>query len=114
MTDTIAFSVSTITEDEARRLDEGAAWFALHPTAWDTTIPADYDPFQELVDAGADAYLDFAAACERTVAPGRCTGCEKPAAELIPWSGERLCWSCTDLQLDLLAKAVSGDVMVTR
>ena len=58
-----------------------------------------------------DAIADFTAACERTVAPGLCTGCEVPAAELLPWSGERLCMGCVDLQLDLLAKAVrEGDV----
>jgi hypothetical protein len=53
-----------------------------------------------------DARRDFATACERTVAPGRCTGCEAPAEELIPWSGERLCWDCTDTQMDLLAKVL--------
>lgn len=38
-----------------------------------------------------------------------CTGCEKLTAERIPWSGERLCWDCTDLQLDLLAKALEDE-----
>lgn len=38
--------------------------------------------------------------------PVVCTGCGQPSGEpLIPWSGQRLCWPCTDLQLDLLAKA---------
>lgn len=43
-----------------------------------------------------------------------CTGCEKAVdkGDLIPWSGQRLCWDCMDFQLDLLAKAVSDDVMV--
>lgn len=54
-----------------------------------------------------DALADFTAACERTVAGGRCTGCEEEAAELLPWTPrERLCWACTDLQLDLMAKAI--------
>jgi hypothetical protein len=53
-----------------------------------------------------DAVEDFTASCERTVAPGQCTGCERDAGELIPWSGERLCWRCVDLQLDLLALAM--------
>lgn len=35
-----------------------------------------------------------------------CTGCEQGTTELVPWSGERLCWDCTDLQLDLMAKAL--------
>ena len=56
--------------------------------------------------ARADALADFAAACERTVAPGQCTGCEENAAELIPWSGEKLCWHCVDVQLDLMAAAI--------
>jgi hypothetical protein len=60
--------------------------------------------------ARADAERDFTAACERTVAPGQCTGCEEHAPELLPWTPrERLCWSCTDLQLDLLARAM-GEV----
>lgn len=61
--------------------------------------------------AEADAQRDFTAACERTVAAGRCTGCENEAPELVPWAGERLCWSCTDLQLDLMAAAM--DELVT-
>lgn len=57
--------------------------------------------------ARRDATADFTAACERTVAGGRCTGCEQEAAELLPWTPrERLCWACTDLQLDLMAKAI--------
>lgn len=59
-----------------------------------------------------DAVEDFAAQCERTVAPGQCTGCEVASPELVPWSGERLCWSCTDIQLDLLAKAICEDAPV--
>jgi hypothetical protein len=36
-----------------------------------------------------------------------CTGCEKTTdGDLVPWAGERLCWTCTDLQLDLMALAV--------
>jgi hypothetical protein len=55
-----------------------------------------------------DAVEDFIALSERTVAAGRCTGCEADAPELLPWtSHERLCWRCVDLQLDLLAKAIS-------
>ena len=38
-----------------------------------------------------------------------CTGCEQLSTELVPWSGERLCWTCTDLQLDLLAKALEDE-----
>lgn len=68
--------------------------------------------------ARADAIADHQAACERTVAGGRCTLCETESAELVPWSGDRLCMGCVDLQLDLLAKAVQADapvtVMVTR
>lgn len=49
--------------------------------------------------------------CERTVAGGTCTLCGHDSDELLPWaSSERLCWDCTDYQLDLLALAVSGDV----
>lgn len=59
--------------------------------------------------ARRDAVADFTAACERTVRGGQCTGCETPAPELIPWSGERLCWDCVDTQLDLLAKAILED-----
>jgi hypothetical protein len=56
--------------------------------------------------ARADAVADFTASCERTVAAGRCTGCEEASPELVPWSGERLCWSCVDVQLDLMALAI--------
>jgi hypothetical protein len=36
-----------------------------------------------------------------------CTGCKRGTdGDLVPWSGQRLCWDCTDLQLDLMAKAV--------
>lgn len=76
----------------------------------------DYDgsgeSFSKLVAAGADAYLDFAASRERTVSPGSCTGCGLPAAELIPWSGQRLCWPCTDVQLDLMAKVFLAEAPV--
>ena len=58
--------------------------------------------------AQVDAEHDFTASCERTVAPGVCTGCERPAAELLPWTPvERLCHGCVSYQLDLLAKAIS-------
>jgi hypothetical protein len=64
--------------------------------------------FPSEISARADAEADFTAASERTVAPGRCTGCETDAAELLPWTPrERLCWRCVDLQLDLLAGAIS-------
>jgi hypothetical protein len=57
---------------------------------------------------------DHAASCERTVAAGRCTGCGEEAGELIPWTPrERLCWRCTDLQLDLLALAMGQAWTVT-
>lgn len=63
--------------------------------------------------ARTDAQRDFTAACERTVAPGQCTGCEADAAELIPWSGEKLCWRCVDVQLDLMAAAILADAPVS-
>lgn len=44
--------------------------------------------------------------CEKTVMGGRCTQCEHDTFELLPWSGERLCWDCFDHQLDLMAKAI--------
>ena len=53
-----------------------------------------------------DAIHDEQSAAERTVAGGRCTLCEEDVPELLPWSGQRLCWQCVDLNLDLLAKAV--------
>jgi hypothetical protein len=34
-----------------------------------------------------------------------CTQCERDVAE-VPWSGERLCWDCADIQLDLMARAL--------
>lgn len=44
---------------------------------------------------------------EMTVAGGRCTLCEADAPELTPWATrERLCWTCVDLQLDMLALAL--------
>lgn len=61
------------------------------------------------ISALCDAQADFASAAERTVAPGRCTLCEEDSPELVPWSGERLCWNCTDRQLDLLALAVGPE-----
>lgn len=42
--------------------------------------------------------------------PGTCTQCEAATAELIAWSGERLCWDCTDRQLDLLALACATEL----
>jgi hypothetical protein len=39
---------------------------------------------------------------------GPCTrGCGQPAE--VPWSGERLCWNCTDHDLDLLALALQSE-----
>lgn len=64
-----------------------------------------YTPDPE-AQAQYDAMGDIAAACERTVAPGQCTGCEQDSPELIPWSSQRLCWACVDLQLDLMALAI--------
>jgi hypothetical protein len=41
-----------------------------------------------------------------------CTGCERTTDDgLVPWAGQRLCWSCVDLHLDLLALAVA-DLML--
>lgn len=91
--------------------------FSDYGQAADPAADADhaaYEQFQvredtALQDALAqyDAVEDHAASCERTVAAGRCTGCEAEAGELIPWTPrERLCWACTDLQLDLMAKAI--------
>lgn len=37
----------------------------------------------------------------------RCTLCEQDADQLIPWRGERLCWDCVDLNMDLLARAIA-------
>jgi hypothetical protein len=42
-----------------------------------------------------------------------CTGCGQMTCQLVPWSGQRLCWDCTDTQLDLMAKAVTEDALVT-
>jgi hypothetical protein len=85
----------------------GAAWLP----GWSRPLTA-----EDTADMRArrDAERDHDARCERTVAPGTCTGCETPAAELLPWSGERLCVNCADIQLDLLAKAVAegADVYV--
>lgn len=39
----------------------------------------------------------------------QCTGCERLTAVRIPWAGERLCWACTDFQLDLVAKALEDE-----
>jgi hypothetical protein len=46
--------------------------------------------------------------------PG-CTSCGgvPEDGDLVPWSGERLCWPCTDTQLDLMAKAVQEATPVT-
>jgi len=40
------------------------------------------------------------------VAGGRCQHCERDSSELLPWSGQRICWNCFDTQLDLLAVAI--------
>lgn len=56
--------------------------------------------------ARLDATADFSAQCEKTVMGGRCTMCEASSYELLPWSGERICWDCFDHQLDLMAKAI--------
>lgn len=84
-------------------------WVYQNDFSWDSPEDAAW-----LLDRNArtDAEHDFTAACERTVAPGRCTGCEADADTLIPWSGERLCWPCTDTQLDLMAQAMTESVMV--
>ena len=76
-------------------------------------VPDGYDnnDFARGMRAQEDAERDFTAQCERTVAPGTCTGCERHADELLPWTpAERLCHRCVSYQLDLLAKAIAeGD-----
>jgi hypothetical protein len=69
-------------------------------------LMGDFGPARQELAAKADAQRDFAASCERTVAAGQCTGCEEPSPELLPWSGQRLCWRCVDVQLDLMALAI--------
>lgn len=39
-----------------------------------------------------------------------CTMCAQRSPVLVPWSRERLCMDCADLQLDLLAKALPAPV----
>lgn len=33
----------------------------------------------------------------------------RPDEDLVPWSGQKLCWDCMDQQLDLMAKAIQLD-----
>lgn len=40
---------------------------------------------------------------------GQCTLCEAEAGFRIPWAGERVCMTCADAQLDLLAKALDSE-----
>jgi hypothetical protein len=35
-----------------------------------------------------------------------CTGCEHPTEFRIPWGRDRLCLTCMDLQLNLMALAI--------
>jgi len=70
-------------------------------------------PFDMREDESEDDYVDRmiteaddTPACERTVAGGTCTQCERRSPELLPWSGERVCWDCFDRQLDLMAIAI--------
>jgi hypothetical protein len=93
-------------------MTQSAGWYADYGQAADSWADADHAAYEQYARAREDAAHDFTAACERTVAPGTCTSCGTPSPELIPWSGERLCWECTDLQLDLLAKAVQEDAPV--
>lgn len=84
--------------------------------AADTDYDADHASeaaYALAAEARHDAERDFTAQCERTVAPGTCTGCELHADELLPWTpAERLCHQCVSYQLDLLAKAIAeGDGM---
>jgi hypothetical protein len=70
-------------------------------------LTGDFGPARQELAAQADARRDFTASCERTVAAGQCTGCGAASPELLPWTPrERLCWDCTDLQLDLMALAI--------
>jgi hypothetical protein len=54
-----------------------------------------------------EAWADYNRALE---ALSRCTMCERSGGDLVPWSGERLCWDCTDKQLDLLAMAMQDQL----
>lgn len=63
--------------------------------------------------ARADAERDFAAAVRRQTPDGHCTGCGTQSPELVPWSGQRLCWDCADFQLDLVASAILADAPVS-
>lgn len=101
-----------ITENPVMRVREHAGYgHGLRPgTNSDINCPScKAEDAAALQDARAqyDAVEDHAASCERTIAGGRCTGCERESAELLPWtSRERLCWDCADLQLDLMALAI--------
>lgn len=93
-----------ISNEEADRLMEEAALFAAEPHTWESAGVIQPDLYETI--GRTDAIYDEQSAAERTVAGGRCTLCEEDVPELLPWSGQRLCWDCVDLNLDLLAKAV--------
>lgn len=105
--------VLTHVERKLRRNEDGSIYRSTSGDPEVIEIPHYVTKVSLADQARADAIADFTASCERTVRGGQCTGCEAEAAELIPWSSQRLCWSCVDTQLDLLARAILEDAPVS-
>lgn len=99
MTDTIVFQPEPGSPRIARAYRDGI--FTARVVVEDGSVTAVYDA------CGYERCIRDAA---RETA---CTLCRRCAADRVPWSGERLCWPCTDTQLDLLAKVVQDEVLVT-
>ena len=108
---------SVVTFEQCRHGDSVATCYHLPRCRWVWGYGKG-QPFGRFVPVREDTGTDCLS--ELVIAGGLCTLCENDADELLPWGGcERLCWACVDLNLDLLAKAVSeahenaGEVMVT-
>lgn len=48
-----------------------------------------------------------------TAGTGICSRCERGSSTIIPWAGQRLCLSCADHDIDMLALALAEDTAVT-
>ena len=106
-------TLGQMTPEERRQVTERALdRFQAELTASALAISRVLDEFELEQQARADAERDFAAVMAQETPEGHCTGCGFPDEELVPWSGQRLCWGCTDIQLDLAAASFLADAPV--
>lgn len=63
------------------------------------------ESFEKMLEGGMGSTPGYGADPAPRTRTCTLLGCET-AGDLVPWSGERLCWDCMDRQLDLIALAV--------